>query len=76
MKPILGKRVNTFAVPVDLSTAIGLCVSRDLDIVPQCLIRRPKSGAGWNIAFGSACAIRKSCCLERDLQTGRTLLRS
>lgn len=60
MKPILGKRVNTFAAPVDLSTAIGLCVSRDLDIVPQRLIRRPKSGAGWNIAFVSACAILKA----------------
>lgn len=51
-------------------------VSRDLGTVPQHLIQRLKSRAGCNIAFVSVCAILKSCRLEGDLQTGRTLLRS
>lgn len=75
MKSILGKSKKS-AGAAKVSAAIGLCVSRDLDMVPQHLIGRLESGAGWNIAFVSVCAILKSCCLERDLQAGRTLLRS
>lgn len=76
MKSALGKRVNKPTRAAKVSAAIGLCVSRDLDVVPQRLIRRFKSGAGWNIAFVCVCAILKSCHLEGDLQTGRTLLRN
>lgn len=60
MKNILGERVDKSTRAAKVPTAIGLRVSRGLDVVPQHLLWRLKLGAGWNIAFVSVCAVLKS----------------